>query len=751
MCACVAALLSAALPAGAQGLKFQGMDHRINERTSYDVFGGKSVGLDGRMEISFSMCTYRESDFGYILRILDGGREGTIWNLSYDRGDGIVLRLNEEGRFSLIKAEIPKSEMPAMHWVDVSLLFDAARDSVSLAFGPHRFSASAALPDGFRPAIEFGRSDFIIDVPTFAIRDLRVAGEKLEYSFPLDEVDGNVVSDLSGRIKGSVTNPTWLIRESLEWRPVATMHLETNAGANYDPERKCFYYFSRDSLYEHDVIGGGTVAHALASPMRIKLGTNFLKDGKIYAYETYNDAQPEGDPTLACLDPSVPEWTVLGNDHLQRPVHHHASFFRDGRYEIFGGFGDKIYNGDFYVLTEDCLWQRDSLADTETLFPRYFTAIGQQGDSVYVYGGMGNECGEQIVGRRYFYDLHRIDLRSGRCSKLWELDWKDGDCVPARTMVLDGDVFYVLCYPEYLSNSHIRLCEFSLEDGSLRRLADEIPIVSDKMLTNVALYLDRDLKKFFVTTMVFDDDIRSTLRIYSLSYPPRSLAETTGKDGLPLPWLIAGLLALLCLAGGLIFWISRRRHMQVREAYMLAKSHPEKKIFSQPDRADAIYLFGDFQVNDRDGNDITARIPAQQKQILLLLVRYFDSPGLSTTRLSSILWPDKEEEKVKNSRGVAINHLRKALSGVDGLSIVFDKGCYRLEMKEPAYCDVMALMEQLNAVSPDRSSAAVTASIFARSSPKEEIAPKARRLLPIERHWVSPLSELTASWPTSCF
>ncbi len=699
--AAVLAFSAPAISAQAQGLKFQGMDHRINERTSYDVFGGKHVRLDGKMDISFSMCTYKEADFGYILRIIDGGKTGIIWNLSYDRGDNIVLRLNEEGRFSLIKAEIPAAEIQAMHWVDVGLRFDSVCDSVFLSVGPHRFSAPAVLPDIFVPDIGFGRSDFIIDVPSFAIRDLLVSDGKTRYSFPLDEADGAAVYDLTYKIKGHVTNPTWLIRESLEWRPVATLKLSTNAGADYDPVRKCFYYFSRDTLYTYDVISNTAKVQALPSPMRVKLGTNFIKDGKLYAYETYNDDQPEGDPTLACLDPDVPEWTVLGSDHLERPVHHHASFFHEGRYEIFGGFGDKIYNGDFYVLTEDRLWEKDSLANPETLFPRYFTAIGQQGDSVYVYGGMGNECGEQIVGRRYFYDLHRIDLRTGTCEKLWELDWKEEDCVPARTMVLDGDLFYVLCYPEYLSNSHIDLCAFSLQDGTMRRLADDIPIISDKMLTNAALYLDRDLKKFFVTTLVFDDDIRSTLRIYSLAYPPRSVAEVSGPDPRTKLLIGIGLLALLLLAVAGSYWMSCRRRSRARQAYMLAKGHPEKKKYSQPDRANAIYLFGDLQVNDREGRDISGRIAAQQKQILLLLIKESGSQGISTTRLSSIIWPDKEEEKVKNSRGVAINHLRKDISALDGLSIVFDKGYYRLEVEEPAYCDVMDLLDQVKAGAPD--------------------------------------------------
>ena len=188
------AIFCAFAPAFAQGLKFQGMDKRIAERTSYDVFGDKRVRLDGRLSICFSMCTYNTSDFGYILRITDQGESGSIWNLSYDRGQSLTMRLNEEGRFSLIKAELDKENLPPLRWVDVKLEFNSHKDSVYLSLGDKVFAEKADLPDTFFPKIQFGRSGFIIDVPSFAIRDLRVSGDKTEYSFPLS---GRFIRSLS--------------------------------------------------------------------------------------------------------------------------------------------------------------------------------------------------------------------------------------------------------------------------------------------------------------------------------------------------------------------------------------------------------------------------------------------------------------------------------------------------------------------------------------------------------------------------
>ncbi|MGN0190168.1 MAG: hypothetical protein ACI39U_00790, partial [Candidatus Cryptobacteroides sp.] len=60
-----------------------------------------------------------------------------------------------------------------------------------------------------------------------------------------------------------------------------------------------------------------------------------------------------------------------------------------------------------------------------------------------------------------------------------------------------------------------------------------------------------------------------------------------------------------------------------------------------------------------------------------------------TKRISALLWPDKDEEKVKNSRGVAINSLRKVLSNLDGVEVIYDAGRYRIEFGDASYCDYL--------------------------------------------------------------
>ena len=103
--------------ASGQGLKFSGLECRIDERTSLDVFGGHPKTFRDYFEMDFLISTYPKSDFGYICRIKESGFPYRIWNLSYDgRGAGQVsIRINEEGRFSLIKAVFPREDMQDRH------------------------------------------------------------------------------------------------------------------------------------------------------------------------------------------------------------------------------------------------------------------------------------------------------------------------------------------------------------------------------------------------------------------------------------------------------------------------------------------------------------------------------------------------------------------------------------------------------------------------------------------------------------
>lgn len=537
--------LAAPLFCFAQGLRFAGLECPIDKRTSLDVFSSGRPAFSDHFSISFEFEMFPASEIGYIFR-MKSAEDDKVYNLFYDgKGENHLFRLNEEGRYSLIKAEIPRDRMPE-RWTEMDIYLDLKRDSLYMTIAGERFAASCQLPDRYTPTINFGKSEHLIDVPSFAIRDLRVESRSRKYYFPLNERYGNTASDSDYRMRGTVTNPEWLINDSYQWTQLASMSLDTVATAVYSCKNRSFYYFTKDTVYTYDPLSEtvGVRKFPTPCPVTMKLGMSLadVEGGDaIYVYEPYGN-EAATPVSVASLNPETLEWSILSTDRIDMQVHHHAPF-RTGiegmPFAFFGGFGNQKYNGSFYGFDINCgRWvdMTESVEDIPVICPRYFTSAGRDektGD-VYIFGGMGNESGEQVVGRRYLYDLYRVNLEKGIVEKLWEIKWDGENMVPVRNMVVtDPEHFLVLCYPESVSNSQIKLYRFSILDGTFQALATEIPIRSDRISTNANLYFDSQLERLYAAVQEYDDyDVKSTLKIYSLAYPPLTEEELISYSGI---------------------------------------------------------------------------------------------------------------------------------------------------------------------------------------------------------------------------
>jgi hypothetical protein len=683
------------------GLKFHGSEQPINQRTSYDVFGEKTVKFSDEFDIEFNLALYPTTEIGYIIRIKNK-ESNRIYNLFYDgQGEKLTFRFNEEGKNNLIVANMDREELLNTPWVKMKIAFDLKNDSINLTIHNQTFGArSEKLPDTYYPIVLFGRSDHIIDVPSFAIKNLSVGNEE-KYVFELKEIKGAIVHDVSGKAFGEVSNPEWLMNDAFHWRHIISFQSQSVAGANYNPERKEIYYFNRDSLRIYNVRSGYTDIKVFEEkcPVKLKLGTNFIntKRNKLYSYEPYNDNY--SGPTVASLDLGTYQWTAENFDQLTSPLHHHGSYFNPSteQYTLFGGFGRMHYSKDFFTYDlHKKEWDTLKGFTGDFLSPRYFSSVGylKENNSIYIFGGMGNESGEQIVGRQYYYDLYKIDLNTKQISKLWEIQWKQDNMVPVRGMVILNDsVFYTLCYPEHVSESLLRLYRFSLKDGSYEVLGDSIPIRSDKITTNANLYYDSGLNNLYAIVQEFDDDISSDLKVYSLSFPPLTPEELASYSKEKSNSTLAVILLSVAVATGVGYLVNRKlkpkhRDVEVKDDDSRNEIIATPKIDPTITRPNSIDLFGDFAVRDRKNRDITYMFSEQLKQVFCLILQYSTSEdGIASQRLSNIVWPDKPADKVKNSRGVTINHLRKVLSELDGIELIYEKGHFKIIQTQEFYCD----------------------------------------------------------------
>lgn len=696
----------------AQGLRFKGMENSIDHRTSYEVFVSRVPVFKDVLRIEFSLAMYMPSDFGYILRIKNN-HQTRIFNLLYsgERWDSeYSLRFNEEGKSSIIKADIPHEYFEMGKWMDVSIEFILKEGKISLKVDDYIWETTVEpMQDEWEPVINFGKSDYMIDVPSVAIKDLRISDNRRVYRFPLNESYGEKVHEKSRRIYGTVTNPEWLMQKSYEWEKVAEFSSQRRAGANYDNFRKSVVYFNKDSIHTHNLLDktSSSIRYSNTCPVDLYLGSSFINptDSLIYVYEPFSQ-DPSSEATVASYDPEDNTWSQVSSSKLSKRFHHHSSYMDATRnkYVLFGGFGSMIYNGNFYSYDlEKNIWQIDALPSGDVIHPRYFTSLGysESEDALYVFGGMGNESGEQIVGRHYFYDLHRIDLSSGVNEMLWGddivLDWKEENMVPVRNMLISGDGFYTMCYPEFHTNSYLQLYYFDIHNAKYEKLCNKVPIRSDKISTNANLYFDQQLQLLVLTVMESPDDERSNLRVYTLSFPPLPDSEYQAMVRKSKSWLWIVLILTISAAGAGILTYKRLKkgHKKNKIQYKIAG----RKRYLVEQTPNSICLFGGFSALDRNGQEVA--FPYQQRKLLCLIIKYSLDNGISSNRLSRILWPDKSEEKVKNSRGVAINHLRKLLDGFDGASLVFEDGHFKLVCSGSFSCDWIDFRKESLSEKPD--------------------------------------------------
>lgn len=711
-----------------QGLLFQANDKEIKERTSLQIFQeGEIPCFTKNFQLSFELSIRDFDTFGYVFLLKeDQGKTKYSFTYTYLDGENSTFKFNTDGKENHYSLNL-RNDALAYQWIPVSFAFDLQQDVLTIRIGDNEKKiTSLGLKDTFCPHLFFGRYDYILDMPTFAIRNLKLEGDRSHsYTFPLNENEGEEVHTSTGKVLGTVVNPVWLINGSYHWEKLFEYSFQTPSGITFEPDSQRLIIFSQDSLLTYNLLKRQPQKYSYSNklPVKLQLATHFMNttDGKLYVYELNN--LPLGDATVAALDLNNQEWKQTGVAALPVQLHHHDGFWDEttGKYLVFGGFGNKRFNNTFleYDIEGD-RWDTLSYSG-DRIIPRYFSgmAVNKNWEHIYVFGGMGNESGEQSVGRNYLHDLYLLDRKQQSVRRLWQ-NASDHRLVVARDMILTPDekYIYALCYPEYLSDTYLQLYRLTVDDGTMKALGDSIPMRSEEIMTNANLYYNSLTHEYYCTTTEFDKKGHTVIRTYVLSAPPVSLDEIRSygsRSSLEIRWLwiMAGI-GVLLLAGGVLF--VRKKRGKQRNAVLESSSvlmsppvgrEPDKSVqgketLAKEDfesslvRPNAVYLFGPFTVIDRNGRDITHLFSSRLRQVFIYILLHSTHNGVLSASLNEVFWADKPDDKVKNLKGVTINQIRKNLAELDGVELVHDKGYFRLVFTD-CYCDYFRFRTLKNA------------------------------------------------------
>ena len=699
----------------AQGLKFNSNDSVISKRTSFNLFEYEKPKIEGDLTISFELSFYETPSFGYIFNIKDKSnpisyslalvfekdQTGTIQNF---------LKFNIDNEEEIFSIPLDKNEIGERKWNNITISLNDSKSQISLSINEKHFKATQEKVLNIKfPEIVFGKRGRIIDVPAVSIKNIKVENGSKKFNFKLNEKDGEVVHDSLGIVYGKVENPNWLINRAYNWNLECTKKFQTVTSISFDKNKNQFIFQNKDSLSFFDLNSKTVFSKSYEGgfPLEMNLGLSFLdpQKNKLFVYELFGT--PIGEPSIVSIDLDGPfKWNINSSKQMHEQKHHHTYFFDTEKQQFvtFGGYGNYKYSNEFtaYDINKDIYLTLNFKGDNIT--PRLFSGSHFVNDKFYIFGGYGNKTGDQILGKVYYNDFYEVDIRNKSIRKLW--DTKDDDYVSSRSIILNADnsSFFTLRYKEYIPKTFLNLFKYSTETGSYEILGDSISIISEKIRSNVNLYLNKTSDQLFVTTQEYQKDGSNNIKVYSIDYPPVSKADfynnVTKEEGSKSYLYLIILLLLIVIALNYLynlFYKKKINRVELESEAIKIEKDSSSKFY----RTNSTFLFGNFVVISSKGRDISYLFSPKLRQCFLLILfnsKIENQVGIESKKLEQIAWPDSPHKKANNLKNVIINQIRSILEELEGIELVYSKGYYRLNYGESFYCDYIEFAKYLDLI-----------------------------------------------------
>lgn len=157
-------------------------------------------------------------------------------------------------------------------------------------------------------------------------------------------------------------------------------------------------------------------------------------------------------------------------------------------------------------------------------------------------------------------------------------------------------------------------------------------------------------------------------------------------------------IAIVVFVDALVFFIvqfrkrrQRRLHQQALDTRTPLVGSSSSVVFP---RKNAVYLFGELRVLDRNGDDVSSRFSPLLRELFLLLLIKTPEGGITSKGLTEWLWADKDEASAKNNRSVNLHKLRTMLASIGGCRIERVDGKWQILFDENVYVDYFECLSE---------------------------------------------------------
>jgi len=723
-----------------RGLFFYSSDVNKDERTGLDLTPGKELVFKDGFSLEFDIQLRSEiHNFGYIYRIV-GNDSLNIDFLSdlYSSEANISLVIKNQSVLQFRNSEIYPTAAPSRNtWIKVQFKLDSQNNAVSVSLNGIKKESTYPLGDLKHFKVYFGNNPhniyYTTDVAPMTVKDIRFYDSKsnLVRYWPLEKHSVNCVYDECIQDKAVVSNPSWEIDSHVKWQKKKTftcpdlhhqMAFDSKHGRIFiAKENTVLAYHIKDNRTDTIVVNNGIPYNTKPDQMIYDSLRNELIS---YNFESNR---------LAKFNFDTNNWDNEDNTIIEQFFMHHGRFYlaADSLLVTFGGYGFHRYFGLLQKYTASTSeWKQMDLSSSIT--PRYLGSMGYLGNRTFLYfGGYGNESGKQEEFPRNYYDLYRINMDNQEVAKVWELPSITSHFTNSNSLIIDQqhNRFYTLSYPNKRYASVITLHEYDMNEPRYRVVGDSIPYFFTDTESYCDLYQSLDQSELYAIAS-FEKAGNSEITIYSIAYPPltpEEIFQTHPQHSRKWIYFLFSSIGLFSFVY-LFYRIGKKKERINNHSDVI-----EYEKFFLEKRPSSINLLGDFQLIDKNGNDITSSLTPTGIQIVLLLLLFTikNGRGILVEDIKRILWFDKDDVSARNNRNVHINKLRPILKD-EGIDVIKNEGYWTIVSDKNVFCDYERVLVLIKSI---QSSSAINKEHIDELI---NIALKGKLLTRMQEEWVEP-------------
>ncbi|MDQ6478855.1 galactose oxidase [Dyadobacter sp. LHD-138] len=691
-------------PAQSYGLGFDSYEVVQDKRTGLDLSPDNTFCFNNDFVLSFelSFLSDKKTYFGYIVRLIENDKQNI--DLIYDNStDNQHFKLVIGDTFSRVSFDFPNRDL-YKKWNKVTLKFNKQTNNIQVIYGDKSFSQPVKLSGDGCFKVLFGANQYkdfkSTDVPPMKIRNIAISEDaKIKFRWPLDETDGIKATEEIQEKDALAANPVWIKKLHYEWQLAKTITLKDYIRVGFDENKGVLHIVGKDSLISYQVAANKSVSvkqEAGTQPVYVDNQLLFDKlNDKLY--HIYIDEKQ-----VSTFDFKTNRWDKSGIKPVDKTHFIHANKFyspSDSAVYLLGGYGHLSYKKNiqrYHVPSKT--WTDLHLKDS--LFtPRYLAALGAAKDGAYILGGYGSSTGQQMLNPRNWYDLLFFNAKTRMFRKLYELKLPKEDFVFSNSMIIHekDNSFYTLIFPKDKFNSELQLIKGSLTGPDFKMVGSKIPYQFVDIQSYADLFFDYSSNRFVAVTLYLGENNLTKVSVYYLNAPPLEsvapVAEAKAAHEKTF-WLIGGLLLLGALAYVYLNYYKKKKTV---ESAILPNSVPAASVgtsdadvvalvddnsgITNESLHSSIFLFGNLQLFDEEGNEITKQFSPLVKELFLVILLYsIRWEGISSEKLKELLWFDKPSESARNNRSVNIAKLKGILDKMKYCQVSKETGYWKIKI-----------------------------------------------------------------------